>query len=164
MARTVRAAREPSLLMEALRDWARGCYAQEAAVELLMRAFDGRFAATAYPWVVADDEEPGWFWLDGEQLETATGCLSGGEQRVLAVVGALVSGAAVPDLGGLLAGLDRANLHLVLAAFAHAGGSHEQVDALLNGDQLSWRRHRPLVAWPEPAPVADPTALEGRTS
>lgn len=156
MARATRAGREPSLLVESLRDWARGCYAQEAGVELLQRAFGGRFASTAYPWVVSEDEEPGWFWLDGEQMESATGCLSGGEQRVLAVVGALVSGTAVLDLGGLLAGLDRANLHLVLAAFAHAGGSHEQVDATLNGDQLAWRRHGPLVAWPDPAEPVTP--------
>lgn len=148
MARRVE--RQPSLLVDSLREWARGCYAQEAAVELLFRAFGGRFTSSAYPWVISDDEEDGWFWLDGEQLATATGCLSGGEQRVLALAGALVSGAPVPDLGGLLAGMDRTNLHLVLAAFAHAGGSHEQVEALLNGDELAWRRHGPLLAWPEP--------------
>src|SRR4051794_25738633 len=148
-------ARQPSMLVESLRDWARGCYAQEAAVELLFRGFGGRFASTAYPWVIKDGEQVDWIWLDGEQLITATGCLSSNEQRVLALAGALASGAAVSDLGVLLAGLDRANLHLVLAAFAHAGGAHEQVEALMNGDHLAWRRHDPLLAWPESSETSE---------
>ena len=142
--------REPSLVMEGLRDWARGAYAEEAAVELLIWAFGGEFASIAYPWVVSEDDEPGW-WLDGERLIHATGHLSGGEQRVLAVVGALVSGEALPNLGGLLAALDRPNLALVLAAMAHAGGSHEQVDVHVDGDRLLYSRLGPLVGWPASA-------------
>jgi hypothetical protein len=34
-----------------LRDWARGMYATEAAVELLLRAFAGRFAHADQPWI-----------------------------------------------------------------------------------------------------------------
>ena len=139
----------PGLVVDGLRRWARGAYAEEAAVELLARPFGGRFASSGWRWVRAC-ERPGWYWLDGEALLHETSALSGGERRLLAVAGALVSGVALPDLGGVLAGLDRQNLHLVLAALAHAAGSHEQVDARVDGDRLVYRRLGPLVDWPEP--------------
>ncbi len=37
---------------------------------------------------------------------------------------------------------------LVLAALAHAGGSHEQSDVTVHPDELVFRRLPPLVAWP----------------
>ncbi len=136
-----------AVAVDGLRRWSRGAYAEEAAVELLIRAFAGRFASPRYPWVRACDR-PGWFWLDGEPLIHDTDALSGGERRVLALVGALVSGIAVSDLAGILSGLDRANLQLVLAAFAHAAGSHEQADMRVDGDRLVYRRLGPLLDWP----------------
>jgi hypothetical protein len=134
-------------VIDGLRRWARGAYAEEAAVELLVRAFGGRFATTRFRWVRACDR-PGWFWLDGERLIDGTGALSGEERCVLTVAGSLVSGASLTDLDGLLAGLDRSNLVLVLAALAHAAGSHEQVDAHAEGDLLVYRRLGPVLAWP----------------
>ena len=104
----------PAVVVDGLRRWARGAYAEEAAVELLVRAFGGRFASAGCQWV-QPCERPGWFWLDGESMLHDTAALSGGEQRVLSIVGALVSGLAVSDLAGVLAGLDRPNLKLVLA-------------------------------------------------
>ena len=92
-----------------LRAWARGSYAEEAAVELLARSFGGRFASTGWPWVCACDRS-GWFWLHAEAIWTGSGVLSGGERRLLNVVAALVGGQPLTDLGGTLAGLDRANL------------------------------------------------------
>ena len=133
--------------MDGLRRWARGAYAEEAAVELLVRAFGGRFASTGYRWVQPCDA-PGWFWLDAEELIHGTGALAGGERRVLAVVGALVGGLAISDLGGIVAGLDRSNLMLVLAALAHAAGSHEQVETEVRDDRLVSRRLRAAVEWP----------------
>ncbi len=35
----------------ALREWARGMFTTEAATELLIGSFRGRFAAVGYPWV-----------------------------------------------------------------------------------------------------------------
>ena len=137
----------PALVVDGLRRWARGAYAEEAAVELLARAFGGRFASAGYRWVQPCDR-PGWFWLDGEALTYHTGALSGGERRLLAVAGALVSGAALSDLAGVLSGLDRPNLALVLAALAHAGGSHEHTDVTVQGDRAVFRRLSPLVDWP----------------
>ena len=136
-----------AVVVDGLRRWARGAYAEEAAVELLVRSFGGRFASTGYPWV-RTCERPGWFWLDGEPLMHGPGALSGGEQRVLSLAGALVSGLAVSDLASILSGLDRPNLQLVLAAFAHAAGSHEQSDVRVEGDRLLYQRLGPLVEWP----------------
>jgi hypothetical protein len=136
-----------AVVVDGLRRWARGACAEEAAVELLVRAFHGRYASPGYRWVRACDR-PGWFWLDGEPLLHDTAALSGGEQRVLSIVGALVSGLALSDLASILAGLDRANLQLVLAAFAHAAGSHEHSDFDLHGGRLFYRRLGPVVDWP----------------
>lgn len=137
-------------VLDGLRRWARGAYAEEAAVELLARAFAGRFCTSGYLWVRRCDQ-PGWYWLDGEPLLHDTGSLAGGERRLLAVAGALVSGLAIDDLPGILAGLDRDHLALVLAALAHAGGSHEHVDCRVEAGKLTFTRLGPLVAWPPAA-------------
>jgi hypothetical protein len=52
------------------------------------------------------------------------GALSGGETRLLRIAASLLDGPPV-DLNGSLAGLDRQHCQLVLAAIAHASGSHE---------------------------------------
>lgn len=110
---------------EALRRWAKGLYPLEAGVELLIRAFDGRFANPSQPWVQQGDD-PGWWWIDVEQMtEDNYGALSGGETRLLRIAASLLGGPPV-DLSRNLAGLDRQHLQLVLDAIAHAGGSHER--------------------------------------
>lgn len=138
-------------VVDGLRRWARGAYAEEAAVELLARSFGGRFCSTGYPWVRCCDR-PGWFWLDGEPLIHDTGALSGGERGLLAVTGALVSGLAISDLPGIVAGLDRSHLALVLAVLAHAGGSHEHADYRRDGSSVITYRLGPLVDWPSADP------------
>ena len=131
-----------------LRSWACGAYAEEAAVELLARSFGGRFASTSWPWVRPCDGG-GWYWLDADAIWTGSGVLSGGERRMLNVVAALVGGQPLADLGGVLAGLDRGNLTLVLAAFAHAGGSHEQTIMIMTADDLPvFDTPGALVEWP----------------
>ncbi|MGV0111748.1 hypothetical protein [Arthrobacter sp. CP30] len=52
--------------------------------------------------------------------------LSGDERRFMLLVASLGDGGALVDLGDVIPGLDRDVLSLVLAAVAHAGGSHEQ--------------------------------------
>lgn len=109
---------------EALRYWAKGLYPLEAGVELLIHAFDGRFANPWQPWVQQGDD-PGWWWIDVDQMtEDNYGALSGGETRLLRIAASLLGGPPV-DLSRNLAGLDREHLQLVLAAVAHASGSHE---------------------------------------
>jgi hypothetical protein len=116
-----------------LRAWARGLYASEAAVELLVRSHGGRFAEAGNPWIGTDDS--GWSWLEPDQLTgTATAGLSGGERRLLAIVGSLAGGLPV-DLSDTLSGLDRDAIALVCAAIAHASGSHEHADMVVDSDR-----------------------------
>ena len=131
-----------------LRDWARGMYATEAAVELLARAFSGRFASAGQPWI---RHRPGGYWLDVDALAEHMSGLSGGEERVLTVVGALVSDEPLPDLAGILAGVDRDNLTLILAAFSHAAGSHQHSLVRWDGQTAVYYRPGPVLPWPDSA-------------
>lgn len=107
---------------ESLRRWARGIYPVEAAVELLTRSAGGRFARESWPWIEQREDR---FVLDVEQItEDSIGVLSGGERRILRIVASLAGGSPT-NLYEDVAGLDRDSLDLVLAAIAHAGGSHE---------------------------------------
>lgn len=108
---------------ENLRAWAQGTYADEAAVELLCRAFGGHFADDVYPWVKRVDSGA---YLDAHAInETTAGALSGGEQRVLSVVAALCRDGAPVNLREALGSLDQENAALITAAVAHATGGHE---------------------------------------
>lgn len=134
-----------------LRLWARGSYAEEAAVELLVRAFDGRFCRDGAPWV-RPTGRPGWYSLDPDAIHTFSGGLSGGERRLLAVVAALAGDRPLDDLGGILAGVDRAHLALILAALAHAGGSHQHSELIVTGNgSCSFVELPALVRWPADA-------------
>ncbi|MFZ2165994.1 MAG: hypothetical protein WAV45_11070 [Propionibacteriaceae bacterium] len=109
---------------EALRRWAKGLYPLEAGVELLIQAFGGRFANPSQPWVQQGDD-PGWWWIDADQMNEGNyGALSGGETRLLRIAGSLLDGPPV-DLSRNLAGLDREHLQLVLTAIAYASGGHD---------------------------------------
>jgi hypothetical protein len=133
----------PSELHAALRAWAKGIYPTEAATELLIRS---GAATTGDPWIQPGDD-PGWWWVDFEALAHALNegtHHSGGERRILSIAASL--GGHSPDgfrLGDALPGLDRAHLALVLAATAHAGGSHEHHD-MMHADPLP-----PLFDWPQ---------------
>lgn len=110
---------------ESLRQWARGIYPIEAAVELLVLAHGGRLAHEGWPWIEPREDR---FVLDAEQItEDTIGVLSGGERRILRLVSSLAGGSPT-SLYEDVAGLDRENLDLVLAAIAHAAGSHEDRD------------------------------------
>lgn len=145
---------------QALRGWARGSYPLEAATELLIRAQHGRWASPDQMWVQV--EPNGQAWIDFAELTAqlaAGGTWSGGERRILTVA------AAIGDDDGLLAdalpGLDRDNISLVLAAIAHAAGSHEHTPTPIiwgtddageprpvrNPDQA---KLGPLYPWPNP--------------
>ena len=129
-----------------LRDWARGSLPMMAGVELILRAFDGRFARPSRPWIVTEPD--GRVWVDADAPSDGVGAMSGGERRVLAMVTALLGGTPV-DVVDIITGLDRANLHLVLAALAHAAGSHEYADVVVGPDGLGHlTRPGPVVAWP----------------
>ncbi|WP_298458218.1 hypothetical protein [uncultured Cellulomonas sp.] len=117
-----------------------------AAVELLSRAFGGRFAADGYPWIVHDGTDR--VWLGGAALRQAS-ALSAGERRVLSLVAALVDALPV-DIVGVVTGLDRERLDLVLAALAYTGGSHMDTAIDLGSDRtVQLSRSGQLHPWPD---------------
>lgn len=120
-----------------LHAWARGSYTTEAATELLLRAFGGRFAASGNPWVHTKTTTPEGNtegpWIDFASIPEEAGALSGGERRFLLLAASLAEDVPVV-LGDLVSGLDRDNLDLVLAAIAHAGGSHQYSDVRFKED------------------------------
>lgn len=122
-----------------LRAWAKGSYTTEAATELLLQAFGGRYAAVGNPWIHASTPTPEGYiqgaWIDFAALaeHADTGAFSGGERRFLLLAASLAEDVPVV-LGEVIPGLDRANLDLVLAAIAHTGGSHQHSDIRTNED------------------------------
>ncbi|MCC2592527.1 hypothetical protein LKO27_03715 [Tessaracoccus sp. OS52] len=127
-----------------LRQWARGAYPLEAAVELLGRAFGGRFAEPNNPWIRIGDA--GHLWLDAELIIDATiNRYSGGEQRVLRIVASL-AGALPVALNEVLSGNDSEVTNLVFAAMSHAGGGH-------GGETVEHPRAIDSVNWGAPYPT-----------
>jgi len=141
-----------SIIHSRLRAWAAGSYPLEAAVELLVRAFGGRFANPAYPWIEhADSDRP---WLNADTMtDNELAALSGGEQRLLRIVRSLAGGEPV-RLDENVPGLDRDRMHLVLAALAHANGSYEHPGPMTFDDAGRPTGFGPprgtLYPWPTP--------------
>lgn len=113
-----------------LRAWAAGSNTLEAGTELLLRALGGRFAEPGHPWVYERVSKSETYsegaWIDFEALaeHAVYGAYPAEERRFLLLVASLASDADVV-LGDAIKGLDRATLDLVLAAVAHAAGSHQ---------------------------------------
>lgn len=127
-----------------LRAWAKGVYGTEAAVELLARAFDGRFAEPGWPWIKLDERA----WLEPEEILEHAGVLSGGERRLLEVVASL-AGVHQVNLMDVLSGTDRDVARLVVAAVSHAAGTHEQVEVLDDPSAGAVTvQPGPVVEWP----------------
>ncbi len=135
-----------------------GDYAAEAAVLLLVNsghwlaqlqaagliaiALDGD-AADGGPWAAVQ-----WTDLDGA-LRRGAIAGSGVQLRVLRAAASIAEGHPV-DLGDLAGGLDRPALTLVLAALAHAAGSHEHRAHGRDDGGLprTGAALGPVVAWP----------------
>lgn len=130
-------------LAERLRAWAEGMYALEAGVELLIR--QGKAVYDGAPWINDDGEHA---WLDIEALLDESGAWSGGEQRIVRLAASLIGDERV-NLSDELSGNDRRATALLLAAIAHASGSHEHSDMQFGEDgQPRIVRHSTLYAWP----------------
>lgn len=105
---------------------------------------------------VEDDPATGdrWAQIQWEHLPPALAAGnifgSSGELQVLRAAASLVDGQPL-NLGDVASGLDRRGLALLLAAIAHAGGSHEHREETTDptsgithlGDKVP-----PLMAWP----------------
>ena len=125
-------AESPTEITDQLRRWARGMYTTEAATELLIRAHNGTFASIERPWIKPTDHA---YWIDFPAITEHLDALSGGEQRLLRIAASIGSDEATPvRLGDVLSGLDRPTLRLVLAAVAHAGGSHQHSSLVIDRD------------------------------
>lgn len=135
-----------------LRDWAKGSLPLEAATELLIRAFGGCFSAEGHPWVVKD-KQYGNLWIDFEAIPENVGGLSGGEKRFLLIVASL-GGSTPLVLNDAVPGLDRGVSGLVLAAVAHAAGSHQDSTLIENSDgSVGFDQPGSLYPWPPEAPA-----------
>ena len=146
MPTTIQTELSPVETQAALRRWACGLYGLEAAVEVLVRACGGRFAQPGWPWIRLEGT---CLWLDADQIRPNLALLSGGERRLLAIVETLAAGHPIGHLAELLADFDRETLQLVLAAFAHAGGSHTHAILDTGSDgSVQWVRPGPVIDWP----------------
>jgi hypothetical protein len=134
-----------------------GDYAVEAAVLLLANSghWLPRLQAAGLIAIALDGDADGGPWaavqwsdLDGA-LRSGAISGSGGQLRLLRAAAGLADGQPV-DLADLTAGVDRAELTLLLAALAHAAGSHEHAEVVRADDGVDDARVAlgPVVAWP----------------
>lgn len=133
---------------DGLRNWAAGSHAYTAAAELLIR----RAFLLNGPWVEYNADRQ-WWWFNAEQVHALSGELSGGERRLLSIAASLCDEFPI-QLGDAVQGLDRENLSLVLAAIAHAAGTHEQSEMMTERADdgglklLGFVNLGPLFPWP----------------
>ena len=132
-----------------LRAWAAGAYATEAAVELLIRA---DLASGGSPWVrdaSIEAPEPPNLYIDHVRLAAESAALAAPSRAVARIAASLLGGDSV-DLSVVLPGLDRDRVLLVLAAVAHAAGSHEDsAPDVANGKVIGRLALGPAFAWPQ---------------
>ena len=127
-----------------LRAWAKGIYAQEAGVELLIR--QGKAIYEGAPWLSDNGELA---WVDTGALLDGCGAWSGGEQRIVHLAASLIGDERV-NLAEVLSGNDRHTTALLLAAIAHASGTHEATEVQFTADgQHRLTRPGTLYAWPD---------------
>lgn len=133
-----------------MRAWARGDYPVEAGVELLIRSGLAGRADVAAAWPADGGPDTGAL----TRALQGNGTLSGGQRRLALIALSLLNGEECEnvDLSDVLTGLDRDALDLVLAALAHAGGSHQHSDVRLddNGQLIGIGSGYlpPLHPWP----------------
>jgi len=146
----IRKAAAPTI-HEDLRAWAKGIDSSAAAVELLIRGFDGRFAAADNPWI--QSREHVGHWVDVDAIPGNIGALSSCERAYLLItasIGSGRSGGSAINLGETIPALGPEQLTLVLAGIAHANGSHPssgiEIDPLTGTPSIT--RRASLYPWP----------------
>lgn len=136
---------------EGLRSWAEGMNTLTAAADLLIRCGPPLLSG---PWVERDPDR-GRYWFNTEVIANEAGYLSGGEARVLDIAALLANDDRPVALGDAVSGLDRHHLDLVLAAIAHASGSHEHSAPVTEQDEdgnpriVRFDRTGSLYPWPD---------------
>lgn len=126
-----------------VRSWARGMYAAEAGVEVLIR---GGLLQAGAPWLV---DQGARLAVDVDRLRLESEVWSGGQQRLARIAMSLLGGEPV-DLARDLPGLEREEVRLVAAAVSHAAGMHELDDVRLSTDGriVQYGHPGPIVPWP----------------
>ena len=85
----IRKAAAPTVHQD-LRAWAKGIDTSAAAVELLIRGFDGRFAAADNPWI--QSREHVGHWVDVDAIPGNIGALPNSERAYLLITASIGSG------------------------------------------------------------------------
>jgi hypothetical protein len=146
-----------SELDDAVRRWAMGVYPVEAGAELLIR--QGKAIREGVPWLHDVGPERGQriVEIDHVLLWSASRSWSGTERRVVDIARCLLNSRGRVNLHDAVYGLDSRNLELVLAAVAHAAGSHE---TSAPGRPLEGGHRGPasLFPWPSGWNVGRPVA------
>lgn len=133
-----------------LRAAARGSYPEEAATELLIRGFGGRFTGPGWSWMCLDED--GAWWIDFALIPEHVGVLGVAEQWYLLVAASIASACPV-IVGDCVTELDRDEVDLVLAALSHACGSHMPREVMAGLDEgAGLRQQDPLHEWPSIPP------------
>lgn len=140
---------------DGLRAWGAGMYTTSAAAELLIHY--GPPLLTG-PWVGYDPDRDR-YWFNTDAVEDYAGHLSGGQRRALDIAASIASDRHPVRLGDAASGLDREHIRLVLAAVAHAAGSHEHSEVVWVDDPAADGGTRPggfqklasLYPWPDTA-------------
>jgi len=151
-----------SEIHDAVRAWAKGIHPSEAAVELLIH--HGKAIYDGAPWLSelypSGAEMPRMVAVDVDALVYEAGAWSGSERRVVAIAASLLSTEHPVTLEDAVTGLDRQNLTLVLAAIAHANGSHQHSDMIYSEDgrPVGFERLSSLYPWPGEEPPRGPGA------
>lgn len=149
---------DPLDVENALLRGALGDYSDEAAVLLLITSGHWLPQLQHAGLITLDgnvDGEGLWAHIAWPDVDAAfrSGTITGtsSDHQVLQAAASIADGHPV-DLGDLAAGLDRRALTLVLAAIAHAAGSHEHHHTAHDPDGVPHPGDRlpPLVPWPQP--------------
>ncbi|MET3803951.1 hypothetical protein ABIB25_000937 [Nakamurella sp. UYEF19] len=133
-------------------------YTTVAATELLIRGFGGRFAGAEQPWIHAsssEDGQPHGAWIDFDVVPDRAGPLSSGERAYLLIAASIGSEQVQVNLSDEISRLGREHLDLVLAAIAHAAGSHQHSGLTFDrdGHPTGFTKLPSLYPWPTaPAP------------
>lgn len=131
-----------------LRTWSAGDYPLEAATELLLRGFGGRFADTSRGWIMRD--RMGRYVVDFASIPAGISSLTEGEQGFLRIASSLGEGGPV-QLSEVLPGMDPRNIMLILAAVAHAAGTHADTDFRVDQEgRMHVGADPSLYPWPNP--------------
>ncbi|MGC0252160.1 hypothetical protein [Pseudactinotalea sp. Z1748] len=135
---------QATAIEDRLRAWAKGMYNLEAGTDLLIRF--GKGVHEASPWIRT---EGGRAWVDVDALIATSGAWSGGEQRIADIAVSLLSADHPVNLGDAVTGIDRQSTSLVLAAIAHANGSHQHSSTIVENGRFWTKPAASLYPWPE---------------